>query len=51
MMNAMLISSGMPTNMWGEAILSGCYVPNQVPCKNLDKTPYELWKGYKPNLG
>ncbi|XP_057250631.1 uncharacterized protein LOC130591361 [Beta vulgaris subsp. vulgaris] len=51
MMNAMLISSGMPTNMWGEAILSACYVLNRVPHKKLDKTPYELWKGFKPNLG
>ena len=50
MMNAMLISSGMPTNMWGEAILSACYVLNRVPHKKLDKTPYELWKGFKPNL-
>ena len=33
MMNAMLISSGMPTNMWGEAILSACYVLNRVPHK------------------
>ncbi|XP_057249331.1 uncharacterized protein LOC130590790 [Beta vulgaris subsp. vulgaris] len=38
MMNAMLISSGMPTNMWGEAILSACYVLNRVPHKKLDKT-------------
>ena len=50
MMNAMLISSGMPTNMWGEAILSACYVLNRVPHKKLDKTPFELWRGFKPNL-
>ncbi|XP_074290879.1 uncharacterized protein LOC141617597 [Silene latifolia] len=50
MMNAMLISSGMPTNMWGEAILSACFVPNRVPHKKLETTPYELWKGHKPNL-
>ncbi|KAK9723642.1 hypothetical protein RND81_05G015100 [Saponaria officinalis] len=30
MMNAMLISSGMPTNMWGEAILSACFVLNRL---------------------
>ncbi|KAL0348559.1 UNVERIFIED_CONTAM: Retrovirus-related Pol polyprotein from transposon TNT 1-94 [Sesamum angustifolium] len=50
MMNAMLLSSGMPENMWGEAVLSACYILNRVPHKKLDKTPYELWKGYTPNL-
>jgi len=38
MMNAMLISSGMPTNIWREAILNGCYVLNRVPLERLDKT-------------
>ena len=46
MMNAMLLSSGM----WGEAILSACYILNRVPHKRLVKTPYELWKGFAPNL-
>lgn len=50
MMNVMLISSGLFDNMWGEAILSATYVLNKVPHKKLDKTPYELWKGYRPNL-
>ncbi|KAL0313642.1 UNVERIFIED_CONTAM: Retrovirus-related Pol polyprotein from transposon TNT 1-94 [Sesamum radiatum] len=50
MMNAMLLSSGMPDNMWGEAVLSACYILNRVPHKKLDKTPYELWKGFAPNL-
>ncbi|KAL0303170.1 UNVERIFIED_CONTAM: Retrovirus-related Pol polyprotein from transposon TNT 1-94 [Sesamum radiatum] len=50
MMNAMLLSSGMPDNMWGEAVLSACYVLNRVPHKKLDKTPYELWKGFTLNL-
>ncbi|KAD6453934.1 hypothetical protein E3N88_08640 [Mikania micrantha] len=46
----MLISSGSPDNLWGEAVLSACHVLNRVPHKGLDKTPYELWKGYSPNL-
>lgn len=50
MMNAMLVSSGLPDEMWGEAVLSACHVLNRVPHKRLDKTPYELWKGYPPNL-
>ena len=49
MMNAMLVSSGLPQNMWGEAILSANYILNKVPRKKVDKTPYELWKGRKPS--
>lgn len=50
MMNAMLLSSGLPDNMWGEAVLSACYILNRLPHKKLDKTPYELWKGFAPNF-
>ena len=31
-MNAMLISSSLPQNMWGEAILFANYLLNKVPC-------------------
>ena len=51
MMNAMLISSSLPFNMWGEAILSACHVLNRVPHKKIRKTPYEPWEGCAPNLG
>ena len=33
--------------MW-EAVLTTCFILNRVPHKKL--TPYELWKGYTPNL-
>ena len=33
MMNAMLISPGLPQNMWGEAILTTNYLLNKVPKK------------------
>ncbi|KAJ9544786.1 hypothetical protein OSB04_024493 [Centaurea solstitialis] len=49
MMNAMLLSSGLPPFMWGEAVLSANYILNKVPRKTLDKTPYELWMGRKPS--
>ena len=48
-MNAMLISSGLPQNMWGEAILSANYLLNKVPKKKAENTPYESWKGIKPS--
>ena len=49
MMNAMLISSGLPQNMWGEAVLSANYLLNKIPRKQEDKTPYDLWKGRAPS--
>ena len=50
MMNAMLVSSGLSSNMWGEAILSACHIQNKPPHKKIGKTPYEFWDGHKPNL-
>ena len=50
MMNVMLLSYGMSKQIWGEAVLYACYILNRVPYKQLDKTPYELWKGFGPNL-
>ncbi|KAI3773048.1 hypothetical protein L6452_04246 [Arctium lappa] len=49
MVNAMLISSGLSQNMWGEAILSANYLLNKIPRKKKDETPYELWMGRKPS--
>ena len=49
MMNSMLISSRLPPNLWGEALLSANYILNRLPHKKLDKTPYELWKGQSPS--
>ena len=39
MMNAMLVSYGLANNMWGEAVLSTCYILNRVPRKRLEKNP------------
>ena len=37
-------------NLWGEVILSVCHIQNIIPYKRTGKTPYELWKGYAPNI-
>ena len=37
MINSMLISSELPQNMWGEAILSNNYILNKVSRKKDDK--------------
>ena len=50
MMNVMLVSSGAPLNLWGEVILSTSHIQNRIPYKRTGKIPYELWKGYAPNI-
>ena len=45
MMNAMLISSGLPQNLWGEAILSTNIILNKVHRKKVNQTPNEMWHG------
>ena len=45
----MLISSGLPQNLWWKALLSANYILNKLPHKKLDKTPYSLWKGRSPS--
>ncbi|CAM8934624.1 unnamed protein product [Rhodiola kirilowii] len=49
MMNAMLLSSGLPQEMWGEAVLSANYLLNRIPRKKKDKSPYELFIGRTPS--
>lgn len=33
MINAMLISSGLPKNLWGEALLTACFIQNRIISK------------------
>ena len=49
MMNAILISSGLPQKLWGEVILFAIYILNKLPKKKTNKTSYELWKGRIPS--
>ena len=47
----MLLKSGLPKELWAEAIDAATYVINRVASKvNPDKTPFELWFGKKPNV-
>ncbi|XP_073137614.1 uncharacterized protein [Henckelia pumila] len=48
-MNALLLSSGLLQNMWGEVVLIANYLLNKVPRNKLDKSSYELWKGRTPS--
>ena len=49
-MNAMLISSNAPDNLWGESLLTACVLQNRIPHRKTGKTPHEVWKCYQPNL-
>ncbi|CAL5400680.1 unnamed protein product [Camellia sinensis] len=50
MINAILISSGLPKSLWGEAILTACVILNRVIVNDNDKTPYKIWRKRVPNL-
>ncbi|GKC79577.1 putative ribonuclease H-like domain-containing protein, partial [Tanacetum coccineum] len=47
----MLAGSKLPTTFWAEAVSTTCYVQNRVlVVKPHNKTPYELFRGFKPAL-
>ncbi|GJX46268.1 putative ribonuclease H-like domain-containing protein [Tanacetum coccineum] len=47
----MLADSKLPTTFWVEAVSTACYVQNRVlVVKPHNKTPYELFRGFKPAL-
>ncbi|GKB08822.1 retrovirus-related pol polyprotein from transposon TNT 1-94 [Tanacetum coccineum] len=45
-----LNQSGLPTNLWGEALLAACHIHNRITSRVIPMSPYELWNGRKPNL-
>ena len=49
---AMLISSGLPTFLWDEAVSHANYLQNQAPTQVLKGiTLHEAWTGKKPDVG
>ncbi|CAL9007919.1 unnamed protein product [Prunus brigantina] len=51
MSRVMLNSANLAKHFWAEAISSACYTANRVYLRPKSKaTPYELWKGKKPNV-
>jgi hypothetical protein len=50
MINAMILNAKLSYNLWGEALLTACHVHNRIPSRKFKVSPYELWKGRKPNL-
>ena len=46
---SMLSNSKLPKSFWTEALKTTVYILNRVPTKAVPKTPFELWKGWKPS--
>ncbi|GJX96811.1 putative ribonuclease H-like domain-containing protein [Tanacetum coccineum] len=47
----MLADFKLPTTFWAEAVSTACYVQNRVlVVKPYNKTPYEIFRGFKPAL-
>ncbi|KAL0432870.1 UNVERIFIED_CONTAM: Retrovirus-related Pol polyprotein from transposon TNT 1-94 [Sesamum latifolium] len=50
MINSLLLTSGLPKYLWGEALNTACHILNRVPLKHNTSTPFKLWKGRKSSL-
>ncbi|WJX45438.1 hypothetical protein P8452_32320 [Trifolium repens] len=51
MARTMINESNVEKYFWAEAINTSCYILNRATIRKvLNKTPYELWKGRKPNI-
>ncbi|KAI3818795.1 hypothetical protein L1987_12613 [Smallanthus sonchifolius] len=48
---SLLKSMSVPEVLWGEAVRHSVYILNRIATKAVKcTTPYELWKGHKPDL-
>lgn len=47
---AMLEESGLPKELWGEAVRTAAYLKNRSPTSKRTKTPWELFYGKKPDV-
>lgn len=51
MTRSLLKGTKLPAFMWGKAVRQDIYLLNRLPTRVLSgMTPYEAWKGKKPNL-
>jgi hypothetical protein len=49
----LLVGAGLPTELWGEAAYTACYLTNKTPRRHdgdRTLTPDEKWTGEKPDL-
>ncbi|CAJ2668438.1 unnamed protein product [Trifolium pratense] len=50
MVRSMRSNVDLPQFLWTEALKTAAYLLNRVPTKAVSKTPFELFKGWKPSL-
>ena len=50
MVRSMMSHANLPISLWMDALRTAVYILNRVPSKAIPKTPFELWKGWKPSL-
>ena len=50
MVRSMRSNMSLPCFLWTEALKTAVYILNRVPTKAIQKTPFELFKGWKPSL-
>ncbi|WKA12852.1 hypothetical protein VitviT2T_030203 [Vitis vinifera] len=50
MVRSMMRFTDLPLNLWGYALEAAAYLLNKIHTKTISTTPYEIWKGRKPNL-
>ncbi|KAJ9557023.1 hypothetical protein OSB04_011637 [Centaurea solstitialis] len=50
MVRTMMCHSSLPISFWGHALETAAHILNRAPTKSVEKTPYELWKGKRPNI-
>ena len=51
MARALLYNKNVAKHLWGEAINTACHMVNNVYFRpGTKRTPYDLWKGRKPNV-
>ncbi|KAJ8492316.1 hypothetical protein OPV22_014037 [Ensete ventricosum] len=47
---SMMSFADLPVSIWGYTLETAAYLLNRVPLKSVVSTPYEIWKGKKPDL-
>ena len=50
MVQSMMSFSKLPISLWGYALEIAARVLNILPSKSVASTPYEIWKGKKPDF-
>ena len=51
MARTLLCQNSLHKYFWAEAVNTACYVQNRVLIRPIiNKTPYELWRGRRPNI-